>query len=124
MIAALAHLPRAARLRVVLDTLAIGAPAVLAGGVAAWRLAGPLGTLAVGAAGLGATAWTAWKRTQRFDRAWLTAALDARAPGLEDSSDLLFAPPETLTGLAALQQARLRERLKEAAALEIGRAHV
>ncbi|AAK24793.1 hypothetical protein CC_2829 [Caulobacter vibrioides CB15] len=119
MIAALAHLPRAARLRVVLDTLAIGAPAVLAGGVAAWRLAGPLGTLAVGAAGLGATAWTAWKRTQRFDRAWLTAALDARAPGLEDSSDLLFAPPETLTGLAALQQARLRERLKEAAALDL-----
>lgn len=119
MIAALAHLPRAARLRVVLDTLAIGAPAVLAGGVAAWRLAGPLGTLAVGAAGLGATAWTAWKRTQRFDRAWLTAALDARAPGLEDSSDLLFAPAESLTGLATLQQARLRERLKETAALDL-----
>jgi hypothetical protein len=119
MIAALAHLPRAARLRVVLDTLAIGAPAVAAAGVAAWRVAGPLGTLAIGAAGLGATAWTAWKRTQRFDRAWLTAALDARAPGLEDSSDLLFAAPETLTGLAALQQARLRERLKEAAALDL-----
>ncbi len=119
MIAVLAHLPRAARLRVVLDTLAVGAPAVLAGGVAAWRLAGPLGTLAVGAAGLGALAWTGWRRTQRFDRAWLTAALDAQAPGLEDSSDLLFAPPETLTGLAALQQARLRDRLKEAAALDL-----
>jgi hypothetical protein len=119
MIAALAHLPRAARLRVALDSLAIGAPAVAAAGVAAWRLDGPLGTLAIGAAGLGATAWTAWKRTQRFDRAWLTAALDARAPGLEDSSDLLFAAPETLTGLAALQQARLRERLKDAAALDL-----
>lgn len=119
MIAALAHLPRAARLRVALDTLAIGAPAVLAGGVAAWRLAGPFGTLAVGAAGLGAIAWTGWRRTQRFDRAWLSAALDAQAPGLEDSSDILFAPPETLTGLAALQQARLRDRLKDAAALDL-----
>lgn len=119
MIAALAHLPRAARLRVVLDTLAVGAPAVLAGGVAAWRLAGPVGTLAVGAAGLAALAWTSWRRTQRFDRSWLTAALDAQAPGLEDSSDLLFAPPETLTGLKALQQARLRERLNAAAALDL-----
>jgi hypothetical protein len=119
MIPALAHHPRAARLRTVLDTLAVGAPAVLAGGVAAWRLGGLPATLGVAAVGAGAVAWTAWRRTQRFDKAWLTAALDARAPGLEDSTDLLFRPPGELDGLAALQQARLQARVAQAAALDL-----
>ena len=74
MIAALAHLPRAARLRVVLDTLAIGAPAVLAGGVAAWRLTGPLGTLAVGAAGASAFCASAFSATGS-SRSWSACTL-------------------------------------------------
>lgn len=119
MIDALDHHRRAARLRVALDTLAVGAPAVLAGGLAAWRLEGPLATLSVGAIGAAVMAWAAWRRTRRFDRAWLTASLDARAAGLEDSSDLLFRAPAELSGLEALQQARLRARLAEAVALDL-----
>ncbi len=119
MIAALSHHLRAARQRSMLDTIAVGLPIVLALGVATWRLAGV--TAALGAMTLGALAlgWAAWKRTRRFDPAWLTAALDASAPALEDSSDLLLRPREALEGLAALQQARLQARLTEAAALDL-----
>jgi len=119
MIAALVHHLHAARRRSALDTVAVSLPVVLAVGALTWRLAGPafaLATVALGALALG---WTAWKRARRFDHAWLTTALDARAPDLEDSSDLLLRPPGVLEGLAALQQARLRTRLAEAAALDL-----
>lgn len=119
MIAALSHHLRAARQRSLLDTVAIGLPIVLAIGVATWRLAGflaALGAMTLGALALG---WTAWKRARCLDTAWLTAALDAHAPALEDSSDLLLRPPGALEGLAALQQARLQARLAEAAALDL-----
>ncbi len=119
MIAALVHHLPAARRRSALDTVAVGLPVVLAVGAVTWRLAGTavaLATVALGALALG---WTAWKRARRFDPAWLTTTLDARAPDLEDSSDLLLRPPGVLEGLAALQQARLRTRLTEAAALDL-----
>jgi hypothetical protein len=117
MIAALAGPQRAARQRSVLDTLAIGLPVVLA--LAALGLRGfgagtAIGVLAIGAIVLG---WIAIRRTRRFDQAWLTAALDAHAPGLEDSSDLLFQP--AVDGLAALQRARLEVRLAQAAAVDL-----
>lgn len=119
MIAALSHHLRAARQRSLLDTIAVGLPIVLALGAATWRLVGLGAALAAMTLGALALGWTAWKRTRRFDPAWLTAALDARAPDLEDSSDLLLRAPGSLEGLAALQQARLQARLTEAAALDL-----
>ncbi|WP_419317096.1 DUF4175 family protein [Caulobacter sp. ErkDOM-E] len=119
MIAALSHHLQAARQRSLLDTIAVGLPLVLALGAATWRLAGVAAALAAMTLGALALGWTAWKRTRHFDPAWLTAALDARAPDLEDSSDLLLRAPGSLEGLAALQQARLQTRLAEAAALDL-----
>jgi len=109
----------AARARVALDTLAIGLPVVLALAVLAWQTLGTVAGLAVALAGLVGLALLALKRAQRFDRAWLIAALDARVPTLEDSSALLFQNPGALKGLAALQQGRLMGRLSEIAALDL-----
>jgi hypothetical protein len=119
MIPALAHHLRAARRRSTLDTLAVALPLVLASSVAGWRLLGPagvIGSITLGALMLG---WTAWRRMRRFDQAWLIAALDARAPNLEDSSELLLRPPGAVDGLAALQRARLERRMAEASALDL-----
>lgn len=117
MIAALAHHLRAARRRVLLDALAIGAPVILALaalGLRGFQIAGAAVLLALGAAVLG---WIAVRRMSRFDQAWLTVALDAHAPGMEDSSDLLFQPAPD--GLAGLQRARLEARIAEAAAVDL-----
>lgn len=117
MIAALAHHLRAARQRSVLDTLAVGLPVVLAIAALALRgfeIVGAVVALVIGALVLG---WIAIRRSRRFDQAWLIAALDAHAPGLEDSSALLF--ESTVDGLAALQRARLEARLAEAAAVDL-----
>lgn len=117
MIAALAHHLRAARQRVMLDTLAVGFPIVLALaalGLRGFQIAGAVTALVIG---LAALAWIAVRRMQRFDQAWLTAALDAHAPGLEDSADLLFQPAQE--GLAGLQRARLQARLAQAAAVDL-----
>lgn len=117
MIAALGHHLRAARQRVLLDILALGLPVVLALaalGLRGLQMAGALVALVLGTAVLG---WIAVRRMKRFDQAWLTAALDAHAPGLEDSADLLFQPAQG--GLAGLQRARLQARLAEAAAVDL-----
>ncbi len=117
MIAALAHHLRAARRRSVLDTLAVGLPIVLALaalGLRWFQNAGAIAVLVVGVLVLG---WIAIRRSRRFDQTWLIAALDAHAPGLEDSSALLFQP--AVDGLAALQRARLEARLAEAAAVDL-----
>lgn len=117
MIAALAHHLRAARRRAVLDTLAIGVPVVLALAALSLRWFQITGALVVLVGGGAVLAWIALRRTRRFDQAWLSKALDAHAPGLEDSSDLLFQPAQD--GLAALQRARLEARLAEAAAVDL-----
>ncbi|PIB91865.1 DUF4175 family protein [Caulobacter sp. FWC2] len=117
MIAALARHLRAARQRSVLDTLAVGLPVVLALAALTLRgfeVMGAVVALVIGALVIG---WIAIRRIQRFDQAWLIAALDAQAPGLEDSSALLFQP--SVDGLAALQRARLEARLAEAAAVDM-----
>lgn len=117
MIAALAHHPRAARQRAVLDTVAVGLPVVLALAALGLRWFQVVGAIAVLVVGALVLAGIAMRRASRFDQTWLTAALDARAPGLEDSSDLLFQP--AVDGLAALQRARLEARLAEAAAVDL-----
>jgi hypothetical protein len=117
MIAALAHHLRAVRQRSVLDTLAVGLPVVLALaalGLRGFEVMGAVVALVIGALVLG---WIAIRRSRRFDQAWLIAALDAHAPGLEDSSALLF--QSSVDGLAALQRARLEARLAQAATIDL-----
>ncbi len=100
-----------ARRRAIGADVAVAAPVVLVAGAAAWRLGGvaaAIGVMLVAGAVLG---WAATRRARRFDRAWLVAALDAARGDLEDSSDLLFAAPDTLGLLQRLQRQRVAARL-------------
>lgn len=77
-----------------------------AGGVpAGWAVA------ACAAAALGVLA----RRALRVDAAWLARRLDAAAPDMDDSAELLFVETAQLSHLQRLQQARLRGRLAELA---------
>ena len=110
----LSALDRLAQVRrhAALGQLVLGAPmpVALAGGV--WRFASPAVAVSVALAGIAVLAALAWRRTRAFDTAWLVRQLDARRKDLDDSSDLLLAPPASLTPLQQLQQARVRERLR------------
>lgn len=109
---------RAARRRAVLDTAAVGAPLILAAAVAGWRLSGPIAATLLLVLGLIALAVVAWRRARRYGDAWLIGRLDARVPGFEDSSDLLFLPAED--GLAGLQRQRLEARIAQAVSVDLG----
>jgi len=91
--------------------LLLGAAVPVAVGALLWRLASPGPAAAIALAGIALLAALAWRRTRAFDTAWLVRQLDARRKDLDDSADLLFAPPASLTPLQRLQQARVRERL-------------
>jgi len=117
VIPVLARHLRAARLRSVADTLAVGLPVLLGLVALSLRWLPVLATLAVVAVSALLLSAIAVRRIRRFDQAWLTAALDENAPQLEDSSDLLFR--SDLDGLAVLQRARLEARLDETSALDL-----
>lgn len=109
----------AARRRAALDLAAIGLPVLLALSAVAWRLFGLAGIVGVVMVGLSALAYLILQRDRRFDLGWLIAQLDARIPRFEDSTSLLFRERADLSGLAALQRARLESRLGEAAAVDL-----
>lgn len=116
----LAHHLRAARLRVMLDTIAVGLPVLLATCAFAWRLSG-VASLAVAAVLTSAVlALVGTRRIARFDRDWLVGELDARVADFEDSSALLLRDSSPrMGGLAALQRARLESRIAEAKAVDL-----
>ena len=95
-----------------LGQLVLGAPMPVALAGVLWRFASPAVAVSVALAGIAALAALAWRRTRAFDTAWLVRQLDARRKDLDDSSDLLLAPPASLTPLQQLQQARVRDRLR------------
>lgn len=109
----------AVRHRLWLEALAIGAPIVIAVGVAAWRLVGLPGALVIAGATAGLLAFVAVRRAQSCDDPWLAVRLDAASPDFEDSGDLLFRDPASLGGFAALQRRRLETRLDEARGLDL-----
>ncbi|MFZ4688136.1 MAG: DUF4175 domain-containing protein [Polymorphobacter sp.] len=113
---------RPARLRSHADTAAVGAPLLLAAAAIAWRWQGAATALALIAAGAALLVVVAAARARRFNQRWLVRQLDAQRPDMEDSADLLLAPPATLGPLQALQRARLFDRLTpaDAAALRPG----
>ncbi len=107
----LASLLRAVRRRHRIIVVGIVLPCAAAVIGIAWRLFGGkaavLTALLVGVA----MAVLATVRSRRFDSGWVTRALDARVPELEDSSALLARPTQLLSGLEALQQQRLSARI-------------
>ena len=110
---------REAQWRTVADILAIGLPAVGVASALGWRLLGLAGLIAAGVFGLGVLAVFAIGRARRLDRDWLIGALDARLPGFEDSSALLFRDRDDLPGLAGLQRARIEGRIGDARAVDL-----
>jgi len=76
------------------------------------RIAGWPGTIgAVVIAGI-ALAFGARRVMQSIDDAWIARRLDSAEVRLEDSADLLFRDPVTLSPLQRLQRARLHERIE------------
>lgn len=68
-------------------------------------------------AGLLLLAWIALslRAWRALDPRWLIRGLDAHLPTLEDSAELLFRDPTTLSPMAVLQRARLDARLAQTA---------
>ncbi|MBP7657735.1 MAG: hypothetical protein KA742_14450, partial [Pseudoxanthomonas sp.] len=76
-----------------LGQLVLGAPMPVALAGVVWRFASPAVAVSVALAGIAVLAALAWRRTRAFDTAWLVRQLDARRKDLDDSGDLLLAPP-------------------------------
>ncbi|MDB5422118.1 MAG: hypothetical protein JWR59_2065, partial [Brevundimonas sp.] len=100
-----------ARTRSLTSDALLALPITLALAAVAARLWGLPICAAVLLLGLAATVGIALRRAARFDRPWLVRALDATRPDMEDSSDLLFTDPQSLSALQALQRTRLESRL-------------
>ncbi|WP_396594002.1 DUF4175 family protein [Brevundimonas sp. R86498] len=109
----------AARQRTVLDTFAIGLPVVLTLAAVGWRAFGPAGAIVVALTGLALLVLISLYRARRFDRDWLIGELDAHVPRFEDSTALLFRDPGAIGGLAALQRARLEDRIDAARGIDL-----
>ncbi|WP_033920066.1 DUF4175 family protein [Sphingomonas sp. 37zxx] len=110
---------RAAKMRVLLDSVAVALPLTLGAAAIGWRLGGGTVAIALSLIGAAVLALVAWRRGQRFDRAWLVSRLDAEVPAFEDSSALLFAPGAKLAGLAELQRRRIEARIDAAQPLDL-----
>jgi len=104
---------RAARRRLWLDALLVAAPGCAAAAALGWRLLDLPSLLLGGAIAAGLALTWAWRRAAGLSARRFAARLDALAPPLEDSAALLFAAPETLSGLAALQRRRIEARLAQ-----------
>ncbi|MBL8257419.1 MAG: hypothetical protein JNJ62_12525 [Pseudoxanthomonas mexicana] len=100
------------RRHALLGQMLLGAAIPVAVGAILWRTTSPGAAVAVALVGIALLAVFAWRRTRALDTPWLVRQLDARRSDLDDSADLLLAPPASLSPLQQLQQARVRERLR------------
>ncbi len=101
----------AARLRRGVDAGLACLPWIALSAALAWRIGGWRAGACIALLALIAAAAFARHRMHRLDTAWMVRELDGRRADLEDSTDLLFAKPDTLTTLERLQVARLGARL-------------
>ncbi|HEY6943157.1 hypothetical protein, partial [Dokdonella sp.] len=106
---------RAAIVRRAAIVLALSLPPLLASVLAWLRLAGTRPALAFAACACAALAIVLWRAVRGVDAHWLARTLDAREPAMDDSAALLFREPSASAPLAALQRARLLQRLDRVA---------
>jgi hypothetical protein len=105
------HLRRSASRRIVSIVLALVTPLWLALVFAGLRVQGATAAIVLFGLGLIASGLLAWRTFRAIDGRWVARRLDASSPAMEDSAALLIAPPDSLSSLERLQQARLRGRL-------------
>ena len=114
-----ARLLSCARRRRAAIVLALALPWLVVAVVVAWQRHGAPAAGLSGAAVALAIAACAWWATRLIDHTWLQRLLDARHPGLEDSSALLFADGASLSPLARLQRERVQQRLPSPEAADV-----
>ncbi len=102
---------RPARTRSTRDDLLLATPIVIVTAALGWRFANPATGFALAVVGAIVIVLIARNNARRYDRRWLIAAIDAARSDAEDSTDLLFANPATLTPFQRLQRARVEARL-------------
>lgn len=107
----IANWAKPARARSIRDDVLLSAPMILVAAALGWRFGSPVIGLALALSGIFATALIACHRARRYDRRWLIAAIDAARTDAEDSTDLLFADPATLSPFQTLQRTRVEARL-------------
>ncbi|MGN6520509.1 MAG: hypothetical protein ACTHK2_13890 [Dokdonella sp.] len=105
------RLRRAAVGRRCLVACALALPPSCALGVALGRAFGARSAIVFTVAAAIALGLVLLRLARAIDRRWLVRAIDARAPAMEDSTDLLLRDPAALAPLAALQRSRLQQRL-------------
>ncbi|WP_343223377.1 hypothetical protein [Lysobacter sp. KIS68-7] len=110
---------RRARARRGFDVALACLPWIAIATVLAWRLEGWRAASLVALVSIAAMVTLARHRIRRLDNTWLVRELDAQRPELEDSTDLLFAPPDKLTPLERLQVTRLQSRLEAGRAIDV-----
>lgn len=96
-------------------TLALLVPALVAGLFSWGRIFGAPAALTFGLLVLVLVLGLVIHQWRTSSTAWLARRLDAVAPCMEDSADLLFADPAHLTDMQRLQRRRLQPRVDEAA---------
>lgn len=106
---------RTARMRRGFDTALLWLPWMALATVLAWRLSGGIAATAVFAIAAAAVALFVGHRARALDTHWLVRQLDGQRTDMEDSADLLFAIPASMSGLERLQRARLQQRIETAA---------
>jgi hypothetical protein len=96
-----------------LIVLALVVPLWLALVLAGLRAQGIAAAIVLFMLGLLSSGLLARRVSRAVDGRWIARRLDASSPAMEDSAALLIAPPDSLSSLARLQQARLRGRLMD-----------
>jgi hypothetical protein len=101
-----------ARVRRGAIALAYAVPCAMFAIAQAARVAnGPIALAIAAIAGIAVAIWVR-HRMRSIDEAWIARRLDAAAPRLEDSADLLFRDVTELSPLQQLQRSRLHRRLE------------
>ena len=112
-------LGRNARMRhaaiVSLQALPLAALAIVLGA----RIGSWIGVLVAAALAGAAIAWAVRRGMRAIDDAWIARRLDNAEARLEDSADLLFRDPATLSSLQRLQRARLDRRIESAPVADV-----
>ncbi|HEY6892593.1 MAG TPA: DUF4175 family protein [Rhodanobacteraceae bacterium] len=112
-------LGRNARMRRAAIAILYGLPLAAIAVVLGARLGGWIGTIAAAVIAGAAMTFVVRREMHSIDDAWLARRLDSAEARLEDSADLLFRDPATLSALQRLQRERLHRLIERAPVADV-----